>query len=144
MPEAASPSRSAVLRLTLACQFGEVRRAARAVCEFLRERGCGAEQLMDCQLALVEACNNAINYAGKSASGDPIVVEANCGPEDIELRIIDHTPGFEWPAQVKLPDSETEHGRGLFLIQSVMDHADYVRAPGGNTLVLRKKRRATE
>ena len=51
------------LRLTLSCQLSEVRDAVRTVQEFLKQQHCAENELSDCELALVEACNNAIQYA---------------------------------------------------------------------------------
>jgi hypothetical protein len=56
------------------------------------------------------------------------------------LRITDHTAGFQWPAEAILPASECESGRGLFLIASLMDYANYFRGAGENVLVIRKRR----
>jgi anti-sigma regulatory factor (Ser/Thr protein kinase) len=68
-------------------------------------------------------------------------VEAFCDSCQVEMRITDHTPGFNWPTHAALPDCESESGRGVFLIQSLMDSAHYVRGTGQNVLVLRAKRR---
>lgn len=135
------PSRPATLQLTLPPDLGEVRPAAQAVRRFLAAEGCEEQELTDCELALVEACNNALLHAGAGAPPQPVVVEAHCDAGDIELRVTDHTPGFEWPEQAGLPDTESENGRGLFLIRALMDDAKYCRSARGNTLVLRKRRR---
>jgi serine phosphatase RsbU (regulator of sigma subunit)/anti-sigma regulatory factor (Ser/Thr protein kinase) len=102
------------------------------------EQGCGEDTLTACDLALVEACNNAIQYAPESARTRPVSVEVIRTPEQLEVRVTDHTLGFEWPEKIELPTPESESGRGLFLIQSLMDSALYLRGPGENTLVLRK------
>jgi anti-sigma regulatory factor (Ser/Thr protein kinase) len=41
---------------------------------------------------------------------------------------------------VHLPDESSETGRGLYLIQAVMDRVDYERNGAGNRLRLVKKR----
>jgi serine phosphatase RsbU (regulator of sigma subunit)/anti-sigma regulatory factor (Ser/Thr protein kinase) len=115
-----------------------VRHASKAVHQFLTEQGCDEEALTACDLALVEACNNAIQYAPESARHRPVVVEIICHPHRFEIRVTDHTPGFVWPEKIELPAPESESGRGLFLIQSLMDRAIYLRGPGENTLILRK------
>jgi anti-sigma regulatory factor (Ser/Thr protein kinase) len=68
-------------------------------------------------------------------------MEVLCDVNEVELRITDHTPGFEWPEKPALPDTQSESGRGLYLIRALMDHAHYLRSPGENVLVLRKSRR---
>ena len=114
-------SRGIALRLSLACDLAEVLPAIRAVRGFLAEQGLGEKELAACELALAEACNNAINYASDAARTKPVEVEAICNTAGIELLVNDHTPGFDWPKRVELPDVESERGRGLFLIQSLMD-----------------------
>jgi anti-sigma regulatory factor (Ser/Thr protein kinase) len=143
MSEPSGTSQPAALRLVLACEFAESRRAAQAVRAFLALQGCGDGDLMDCELALVEAVNNAIKYASEAGRQQPVLVEARCDAEMIELEVKDHTPGFDWPEKVELPDQETEHGRGLYLIQTLMDSAQYTRIDGENSLRLRKQRRKT-
>src|SRR5262245_1574765 len=138
-----SPGRSwrgSALRLSLACDLAEVLPAIRAVRGFLAEQGLGVKELAACELALAEACNNAINYASDVAKTQPVEVEAICNTTGIELRVNDHTAGFDWPKRVALPEVESERGRGLFLIQSLMDKSEYFRGCQENLLRLRKNR----
>jgi serine phosphatase RsbU (regulator of sigma subunit)/anti-sigma regulatory factor (Ser/Thr protein kinase) len=143
MPDFSGASRPATLRLAFPCDLKQVRQAAQAVHQFLTEQGCGEEVLSSCDLALVEACNNAIKYAPENDRAQPVVVEIACGAEQLEMRVTDHTPGFDWPERVELPAPESESGRGLFLIQSLMDTASYLRGKSENVLVLRKRHSAT-
>ena len=130
----------AALRLAPACDLRAVQPATEAVRHFLAVQGCSEEELSAIELALAEACNNAIKYVGDAGRAKPIGVEALCDEQDIELRVTDHTAGFEWPEKIELPEAESESGRGLFLIQSLMDSADYLRGHGENTLLMRRKR----
>ncbi len=140
MSELDGTSQPPSLRLELSCDFAEVRGAAHTVHGYLAKQGCSDGELMDCEFALVEACNNAIKYADEAGRKQSVLVEARCDAEAIELQVSDHTPGFDWPEKVSLPDAESEHGRGVYLIQTLMDSAQYSRGPGGNVLRLRKKR----
>ncbi len=140
MPEIPGASRPASLRIALACDLKQVRQAAQGVHQFLAEHGCAEEALTACDLALVEACNNAIKYAPASAQKQPVTVEVICEPAGLELRVTDHTAGFDWPESVELPTPESESGRGIFLIQTLMDSASYLRGKGENILILRKSR----
>ena len=139
MPGSFVLSRPAALRLRLRCDFGEVNATADAVCGFLREQGCGTAVLNELELALVEGCNNAVKYAAPSARDLPVMVECLCDGGAVELRIHDHTPGFDWPTQPALPPSESEGGRGVYLMRTLMDEAAYFRGAQGNLLVLRKQ-----
>jgi anti-sigma regulatory factor (Ser/Thr protein kinase) len=128
------------LQLAMACDLAEVRRAAGTVRRFLSARRCVESDLMDCELALVEACNNAVQYAAPEARHLPVGIEVMCRTQEIEMRVTDHTPGFDWPEHAPLPGAEHERGRGLYLIQSVMDDAHFSRHGAENVLVLRKRR----
>jgi len=142
MPEPPVASDPALFKFSLGCDLKHVRQAAQAVHRFLSGHGCDEETMMACDLALVEGCNNAIKYAPETARAQPVLLEAACDPVRIELRITDHTAGFDWPARVELPDPESESGRGLYLMQSLMDYVQYQRGRGENILVMRKNRPA--
>jgi anti-sigma regulatory factor (Ser/Thr protein kinase) len=131
------------LRQSLPCELACVRDIARATRGFLASHGCPEPDLVDIELALVEACNNAIQYAPPHARNLSIVLETSCLPQHFELRITDHTLGFDWPKESTLPDAESERGRGLYLIRTIMDHAEYFRGPTQNVLLLRKSRNST-
>ena len=121
-----------------ACEFPAVRAATLAVRDWLAEKGLPAADLDAWELALVEAANNAVKYAGAAARELPVTIEVSCGEREVEARITDHTAGFDWPEEVDLPDVESESGRGLFLIKSLTDHVAYLRHAGGNVMVLRR------
>lgn len=136
-------SRPAALRLTPACDLGEVRATAAAVRQFLASQGCQEAELNACELALVEACNNAVKYAAPATRIRPLRVDCLCDSQRIEMHIHDHTPGFDWPAHVELPGPESESGRGVYLMQTLMDETGYFRASDANVLVLAKHRAPT-
>lgn len=136
-------SRSASLRLALGCDLAQVRPMSAAVREFLQEHGAGGDEVQAAELAIAEACNNAIKYATGPGREKEIEVEVACGPERLELRVCDNTQGFDWPEEVKLPELDQENGRGLYLIQSLMDRVHYYRGRGQNCLVMRRLRNGT-
>ena len=144
MTKSSSFDRPAALQLALACDLAEVRLTAQMVRRFLSAQNCAEGDLMDCELALVEACNNAVQYAAENARHLPVGVEVICGPQQIEMRVTDHTAGFEWPERAPLPDVEHERGRGVYLIQSLMDRVQFTCHETENVLVLLKQRRQNE
>jgi serine phosphatase RsbU (regulator of sigma subunit)/anti-sigma regulatory factor (Ser/Thr protein kinase) len=133
--------RGSSLRLTVACDFAAVRQAAQEARAFLQEHEVAPDEIAACELVLAEACNNAVQHATPSGRDLPLGVELICDGESLEFRIEDHTAGFDWPAAVALPEETSERGRGLFLMRSLTDQAAYLRAAGGNCLVLRKNRK---
>jgi serine phosphatase RsbU (regulator of sigma subunit)/anti-sigma regulatory factor (Ser/Thr protein kinase) len=135
-------TRPVTLRRALACDLVEVRPAVQSIHYFLAEQGWAENDLSYFDLALAEACNNAIEYATGPGKPGPIILEALSDARQVEFRIHDHTPGFEWPEQIELPPPESESGRGLPLMAARMDYAGYFRGHGENILVLRKHRPA--
>jgi len=107
--------------------------------EFLAAQKVHPDHLAACELALVEACNNAVLYARKECRNQPVELELVCQPPWLELQVIDHTAGFELPCELHLPEPDAEHGRGLFIIRSLMDHVFYLRGQVENRLVMRKE-----
>lgn len=134
------PSFRQSLRLESACDFAAVRETVQFARAWLSSHRVTAAELEQWELALVEAGNNAVEHAPKSAAKLPLVFEFSVGETEVEARITDHTPGFELPEQSDLPDWESEGGRGLFLIQSLTDHSAYLRGTRENQLILRKRR----
>jgi serine phosphatase RsbU (regulator of sigma subunit)/anti-sigma regulatory factor (Ser/Thr protein kinase) len=130
------------LRLEVVCGFAAVRAATHQVRGWLAEQGLTEPELAAWELALVEAANNAVKYASEPARKTPILIEISLGEREVEARITDHTGGFDWPAEIRLPEADAEGGRGLFLIKSLTDHVVYYRHPGENVLVMRRARPA--
>ncbi|HEV2696302.1 MAG TPA: SpoIIE family protein phosphatase [Verrucomicrobiae bacterium] len=128
------------LRLESACEFTAVRAAVAQVSTWLAEKNLNEAELGAWELALVEAANNAVKYADDAARQQPVVIEISAGERDIEARVTDHTAGFAWPAEIKLPADDAEGGRGLYLMKSLTDELFYLRNPGQNVLVLRRAR----
>lgn len=139
-PQATPPQR-ATLRLSLLGPLTEVRAAAAATRDFLIRHGWPGAEVTDCELALVEACNNALQHRHPRSSGPAVRIEIQCDARQAEIRIADSAPGFNWSSQPLLPPPEAESGRGLFLIHAVMDDVGYTRSLDGNLLVLRKRRK---
>ena len=136
----AASSHPAGWRVSLRCELEEIRPAVQAVHTFLASQGWQDEELMSFDLALVEACANAVKYAGENGRKHPVELEADTDAAGVEFRVHDHTPGFEWPQKIELPVPTSGRGRGLYLISSIMDSADYFRGRNGNILVMRKRR----
>ncbi|MBI4663080.1 MAG: SpoIIE family protein phosphatase [Verrucomicrobia bacterium] len=128
------------LRLLMPCAIGEVRSATQAVRSFLEEQGLHPDERTACELALAEACNNAVENVSDSARHEPIEIRVFCNSSLVEFQVMDHTPGFDWPEHAALPDPRSDRGRGLFIIRSQMDTAGYLRGVKTNILQMSKRR----
>jgi anti-sigma regulatory factor (Ser/Thr protein kinase) len=138
-PSPARPASAPAFRVSFNPTLREGREAARAVAAHLAATGLRDEDVFACELALVEACNNAVHHLGPSSELEPVEVEAVHMGDWLQFSVHDHTPGFDLPAEIPRPAAEIERGRGLFLMRSTMDEMRYLRGSGRNTLVLRKR-----
>jgi len=132
--------RGASQRVVFKCDLAESRVATRILRAFLVEQGLDESEQFACELCLAEACNNAVQYATPAGAAFPVVAEAIVHAAGIELRVTDRTAGFELGAKPTALNPERENGRGIFIIQSMMDEVRYYRGAEDNTLVMRKGR----
>src|SRR4051812_35809201 len=136
------PARPATLRLAFAPNAAAVRAVSQAIRSFLEEQGVSGKELFSYELCIAEAGTNAITYAQGNAGRLEPVAEALFTSDQIELRVTDHTAGFVLPEKIPQPSLLADGGRGLYLIQSVMDEVRYLRGSKENILIMRKRRRA--
>lgn len=127
-------------RVVFPCNLTEARVATRILSSFLAEQGLDEMELFNCELCLAEACNNAVQHVGPGGADRPITAEAICHASGVELRVTDHTPGIDLGPRAARITPDREHGRGLFIIQSMMDEVSYYRGTTDNTLVMRRRR----
>ncbi len=140
MTESLPVHRGVSHRVVFKCDLAEARVATRVLRSFLAEQGLDESEQFNCELCLAEACNNAVRYATETGAGFHVVAEAVCLEGSVELRVTDHTPGFDLKRRNGPQEIDSESGRGLFIIQSMMEEVQYFRSNNGNVLVMRKNR----
>jgi serine phosphatase RsbU (regulator of sigma subunit)/anti-sigma regulatory factor (Ser/Thr protein kinase) len=127
------------LRLVFAPDAGAVRTVAKAVRNFLAGQDVPERDLFACELCVAEAGNNAVEYARGPGREQKLAADVLYTPGQVEMRVTDHTEGFELPERGAVPSPECDRGRGLFLIQSMMDEVRYLRGAAENILIMRKR-----
>ena len=140
MPESIPAQRGVSNRVTFKCDLAESRIATRILRAFLAEQGLDESEQFNCELCLAEACNNAVQYATEAGAKHLTSAEAIVHPACVELRVTDRTPGFALAAKPDKLNPNRENGRGLFIMQSMMDEVQYFRGSDENILVMRKTR----
>lgn len=81
---------------------------------------------LKCSLAVIEAVNNAIFHAHKKDVEKWIDLKVICKSGKLSFEVWDCGNGFCLPKNIDLPDL-TSDGRGLFIIDSVMNKVEYKR-----------------
>lgn len=106
----------------------------------LKENCCKPEQEFAVETALREALANAIIHGNHQDPQKKVRVYCECEPDrGILIVVKDEGEGFD-PAKVPSPlvgeNIHSEHGRGIFLINLLMDEVRFRR--GGTEIYIRK------
>ncbi|GIH29576.1 hypothetical protein Aph01nite_78860 [Acrocarpospora phusangensis] len=103
----------------------------RVLGDALRSLGVTEECVSDLLLATSEACANAVRHGGPATRYQ---VQAAIDDWRCELRIMDRGRGLTAIPQ-QYPAGETENGRGIMIMQSVVDEISFDITPGSGTTV---------
>jgi serine/threonine-protein kinase RsbW len=94
-------------------------------------------------VVLTEALVNAIRHANANNPDEEVEVCITITDDELLLRVFDHGKGFDLDSiSHSHEDSEgdlEDHGRGLYIMRSLMDSVDYYPVKGGNVLEMRKQ-----
>jgi serine/threonine-protein kinase RsbW len=98
-------------------------------------------------IAVIEAGTNAIQHGNAFAADKSVSFLFTVGPRDITVRVDDSGNGFD-PSSVANPTDDSHllvpHGRGLYLMRSLMDEVTFDHHGKDGTSVVLKKARLTE
>ncbi|MET8220630.1 ATP-binding protein [Streptomyces hirsutus] len=112
--------------------------ARRLLLDAMETAGVDPDISYDLSVALTEACANAVEHGGGAARGGPSEayrVTAYLEGEKCRIEVADAGPGFPAVAGGRPHPStrpapyDAEHGRGLCLIQELVDHVDIGNKP---------------
>ncbi|GAC1596209.1 MAG: hypothetical protein NVS3B21_19880 [Acidimicrobiales bacterium] len=116
----------------------------RHLCEYaLRELGADQECTGDVGLAITEACANVVQHAG---AGESYAVQVSIEAEVCEMRVIDagltalDRAGAAESTRARSQDAMSESGRGIAIIEALMDDLSFEMQPETGTLVRMIKR----
>jgi len=92
-------------------------------------------------LAVQEACVNAIRHGHGGDPSLPVELTVVNGPDRVELRVRDGGDGFRLPEDEPFTEDLTaESGRGLAIIQTVMDEVSVDQDADSTVLSLVKRK----
>lgn len=102
--------------------------------------GFSKDRVEDLKTALAEACINSIEHGNKLDHSLSIVVALAMTDDKLEVRVMDEGDGVgDTPAapdmDLKMLGEEDPRGMGMFLIQSLVDEAEWYKGPPGKSFV---------
>lgn len=102
--------------------------------------GFTPDRVEDLKTAVAEACINAIEHGNKQDSALSVGVVLSTTEDELEVKVIDDGAGIE--QQPSTPDmdkkmlgEEDPRGMGMFLIQALVDEAEWHKGPPGKSFV---------
>lgn len=98
----------------------------------LHSAGAPPESLDPLELAVAEACNNAILHATGDAFRVTLVVEGS----HVTVTVSDTGAGFVPPDRPRMPAPEAMGQRGLAIMQALVDNVRVSSGAQGTTVVL--------
>jgi serine/threonine-protein kinase RsbW len=104
----------------------------------LVEFGVSPECVSDVEVAVTEACANVVEHA---SGDDEYEVRTSLTDELCEIRVVDTGRGFDHESMnARTFDQASERGRGLLLMQALVDNIRFESEPEVGTVVHLTKR----
>jgi serine/threonine-protein kinase RsbW len=102
--------------------------------------GFSADRVEDLKTAVAEACINAIEHGNHLNDSLSVGVVLSTTDDELEVKVIDDGVGIEEiPASPdmdrKMLGEEDPRGMGMFLIQALVDEAEWHQGPPGKSFV---------
>lgn len=92
--------------------------------------------MQDIEVATSEACTNVLKHVENTS--DQYEVQVEVGPEACSIRVVDSGDGFDSDRKTDEASDlsmTAEGGRGIFLMQALVDRLEFVSAPDNGTVV---------
>ncbi|MGC8548247.1 MAG: ATP-binding protein [Acidobacteriaceae bacterium] len=102
--------------------------------------GFTEDRIDDLKTAVAEACINAIEHGNQLNESLSVAVVLSMNPEGLEVKVIDDGVGIHNKPPSpdidrKLHGEEDTRGMGMFLIQALVDEAEWYAGPPGKSYV---------
>ena len=124
--------------LSFPSTIDQVARADEFLETLLRKAGIPEDTIANLAIAVTELVNNAIKHGNKLIKDKNVTVSLICAPDRIEISVADEGEGFD-PDSIPDPLAEEnlmkEIGRGIFIVNSLIDEVRYRFPSGGGTVV---------
>jgi serine phosphatase RsbU (regulator of sigma subunit)/anti-sigma regulatory factor (Ser/Thr protein kinase) len=130
-----------VRELVLPNEPVRIRDIRRFVGRFLADVRAPVDTSSDILLALSEAAANACRYGRRSDSWSELRIQCRLEKPDVIVTVSDEGPGFD-PSDFelsRLPDPFASGGRGLFLMEQLVDEVGIDSSQDGTTVTLKRR-----
>jgi serine/threonine-protein kinase RsbW len=137
-----SEPKSTTVEVRLPTKMGYEKVAMSTAASVAKLMGFPEDRIEDLKTAVAEACINAIEHGNRMNEKLSVGVVLNAGADALEVKVIDDGTGIK--TQPHKPDidrkihgEEDPRGMGMFLIQALVDEAEWVAAGDGKSSYVR-------
>lgn len=136
------PRKSANVEVRLPSRLGYEKVAMSTAASVAKLMGFREERIEDLKTAVAEACINAIEHGNRLNEGLSVGVMLSAGEDSLEVKVIDDGKGLKSlpkkpDIEKKMHGEEDPRGMGMFLIQALVDEAEWVAGSNGKSSYVR-------
>ncbi len=134
--------KSTTVEVRLPTKMGYEKVAMSTAASVAKLMGFPEDRIEDLKTAVAEACINAIEHGNRMNEKLSVGVVLHAGTDELEVKVIDDGTGIKkQPAKPdidrKIHGEEDPRGMGMFLIQALVDEAEWVTAGDGKSSYVR-------
>ena len=123
-----------VVEVTLPSRLGYEKVAMNAAASVAKLMGFDEARVEDLKTAVAEACINAMEHGNKFDEALSVGVTLFMRNDSLEVRVVDNGSGAPTTKTVpdidkKMQGDESPRGMGMFLIEALVDEAEWVNSP---------------
>ncbi|MFP5205198.1 MAG: ATP-binding protein [Acidobacteriota bacterium] len=135
-------AKSATVEVRLPSRMGYEKVAMSAAASVAKLMGFAEDRIEDLKTAIAEACINAIEHGNRLNEKLSVGVVLSAQPDKLEVKVLDDGTGIHrLPARPdmdrKMHGEEGPRGIGMFLIQALVDEAEWVTGIDGRSSYVR-------
>ena len=135
-------ARATTVEVRLPSRLGFEKVAMSTAAAVAKLMGFREERIDDLKTAIAEACINAIEHGNRLNEGLSVGVVLSASDDSLEVKVIDDGTGLKKlppkPAMdKKIHGEEDPRGMGMFLIQALVDEAEWVAGSNGKSSYVR-------
>ncbi len=134
--------KSASVEVRLPSRLGYEKVAMSTAASVAKLMGFREDRIEDLKTAVAEACINAIEHGNRLNEGLSVGVVLSAGEDSLEVKVIDDGKGLKTlppkpDMDKKMHGEEDPRGMGMFLIQALVDEAEWVASANGKSSYVR-------
>jgi serine/threonine-protein kinase RsbW len=137
-----TPTKTTNVEVRLPSRMGFEKVAMSTAAAVAKLMGFRDDRVEDLKTAVAEACINAIEHGNRLNEKLSVGVVLSAGEDSLEVKVIDDGTGMKmYPAKPdidrKMHGEEDARGMGMFLIQALVDEAEWVAGADGKSSYVR-------